>query len=286
MASYNSLSENSTLSIGKKILIPGKTQGKKITKQKTTKSTYTAKSYISYTVKTGDTLWAIARKYNVRVSTLASYNSLRNLNSLKIGTRLKIPTKDTGKVSSKPKITYLYYTIKKGDSLWKLSRKFNISVNTLTRINGLSQNNILRIGKRIKIPYKGSYYSSGISFAWPTRGKITSPFGWRVLFGKKQFHTGLDIANYRGTPIVASETGIVSYSGWIRGYGRVIIISHKYGYSTVYGHCDRVLVKKGERVIKRQIIAKMGNTGYSTGTHLHFEVRKNGKPLNPIQFLR
>ncbi len=288
LASYNGISQESVLPIGKKILVPARsyTPSKKVTKSTPVKtiSKSPAKA-ISYTVKRGDTLWSIARKYNVKVSTLASYNGISNLNRLKIGQRLRIPQGGKGYSAPPKKVSYLYYTVKRGDSLWSISRRFNVSLKTLMGLNGLSEKSILRIGKTIKIPYRGSY-STGIAFLWPTRGRLTSPFGWRILRGRRQYHTGIDIANRTGTPIYASASGVVSFSGWIRGYGRVVIISHSYGYKTVYGHCSVLLVKTGQYVRQGQYIAKMGSTGYATGPHLHFEIRKNGKPQNPLNYLR
>lgn len=119
----------------------------------------------------------------------------------------------------------------------------------------------------------------------PTYGRISSRYGYRFspITKKRQFHKGLDIANRTGTNIVSSANGIVVFSGSMSGYGNTIIISHGYGYRTVYGHNYKNLVKKGDKVTKGQLIAKMGNTGRSTGPHLHFEIHYNGKRINPIR---
>ena len=119
-------------------------------------------------------------------------------------------------------------------------------------------------------------------FSNPTRGRLTSKFGMR--WGKK--HTGIDIASSRGTPIYAADAGKVSFSGWKGSYGNLVIIDHENGYQTYYAHNSKNLVKKGDRVYKGQKIAEMGSTGRSTGTHLHFEVRKNDVPLNPQNFVK
>lgn len=119
-------------------------------------------------------------------------------------------------------------------------------------------------------------------FANPTRGRLTSPFGTR--WGKK--HTGIDIAAPRGTPIYAADAGKVSFSGSKGSYGNLIIIDHENGYQTYYAHNSRNLVKQGQRVYKGQKIAEMGSTGRSTGSHLHFEIRKNDTPINPQSFVR
>lgn len=118
----------------------------------------------------------------------------------------------------------------------------------------------------------------------PTTGKITSGFGYRKNpFGRgKEFHNGIDIANNIGTKIKAAGSGIVTFAGYNSSYGRYIIISHGYGYQSVYGHNKKILVKVGDIVEKGQIISEMGSSGRSTGPHLHFEVRLNGNPVDPL----
>jgi len=109
----------------------------------------------------------------------------------------------------------------------------------------------------------------------PTEGTFTSPFGYR----------GIDIANDTGTPIYAAGTGIVSFAGYNGSFGNLAIIDHGYGYKSVYGHCNELLVTEGQKVEKGTLIAKMGSTGKSTGTHLHFEIRYNDNPINPKTIL-
>lgn len=124
--------------------------------------------------------------------------------------------------------------------------------------------------------------------AWPLEGRITCVFGWRQNpFGRgRNFHTGLDIANTYGSPIRAADAGEVIFSGWWDGYGKAIVISHGRGISTVYGHMSRLYKQEGDVVAQGQIIGLEGSTGYSTGPHLHFEVRENGRPVNPMQYLK
>ena len=121
----------------------------------------------------------------------------------------------------------------------------------------------------------------------PTIGRITSGFGNRKNpFGKgTEFHSGLDIANSSGTKVKAAGSGVVTFAAYNGGYGRVIIINHGYGYQSVYAHNRKLLVRVGEEIEKGQIIAEMGSTGRSTGPHLHFEVRLNGKSINPKNVL-
>jgi len=120
---------------------------------------------------------------------------------------------------------------------------------------------------------------------WPARGEVTSRFGWRSL-GGGEYHPGIDIANNIGTPIVATGDGQVVYSDWDSGgYGKLVKIDHNNGIVTLYGHTSQIVVHNGENVKKGQVIAYVGNTGYSTGPHVHYEVRVNGTAVNPASFL-
>lgn len=122
---------------------------------------------------------------------------------------------------------------------------------------------------------------------WPIKGWITSGFGKRAspLTGEPGRHMGVDIANEVNTPIRATADGIVTYSGWESGYGRLVAIEHGYGFSTRYGHCARIDVKVGDEVKRGQIIAYVGSTGRSTGSHVHYEVRIHGMPVDPEKYL-
>lgn len=121
----------------------------------------------------------------------------------------------------------------------------------------------------------------------PASGKITSKFGYRrsPINGKSQFHKGIDIANTQGTSIFAAGTGVVTFSGWNSGYGKTIIISHGYGYRSVYAHNFKNLVEVGDKVNKGDVIAKMGSTGKSTGPHVHFEIHYKGEQVDPQKIL-
>ncbi len=119
---------------------------------------------------------------------------------------------------------------------------------------------------------------------WPARGEVSSPFGLR--WSGSDFHPGIDIANDMGTPIVATADGVVTTAGWNSGgYGNMVDIDHGNGIMTRYGHAMQVVVRAGQTVHRGQVIAYMGSTGYSTGPHVHYEVRINGSPVNPIRYL-
>jgi len=126
-----------------------------------------------------------------------------------------------------------------------------------------------------------------LSMIMPAKGKVTSRFGMRMhpIVRKVRMHTGIDIGAPWGASVLAAESGVVLHSGVLGGYGYAIIIDHGGGVSTLYGHCSSLLVKEGERVAKGQLIAKVGSTGLSTGPHLHFEVRVNGSPKDPLQWV-
>ncbi|MCA9792892.1 MAG: peptidoglycan DD-metalloendopeptidase family protein [Candidatus Eremiobacteraeota bacterium] len=121
-------------------------------------------------------------------------------------------------------------------------------------------------------------------YIWPVNGPITSGFGYRYhpVTGGTRFHSGLDLGVGWGTPIHAADNGVVAHAGWLGGYGYCVIINHGGGYATLYGHCSSLNVSVGQAVSQGQIIARVGSTGMSTGPHLHFEVRQNGVPVNPL----
>jgi murein DD-endopeptidase MepM/ murein hydrolase activator NlpD len=120
----------------------------------------------------------------------------------------------------------------------------------------------------------------------PAAGRISSGFGYREspFTGKLEFHNGLDIANYSNTEIIATAHGRISFVGETRGFGRLVMIEHGHGLTTRYAHLDRILKSRGDIVKRGDVIGYMGNTGRSTGTHLHYEVRLNGMPVNPKKY--
>lgn len=131
-------------------------------------------------------------------------------------------------------------------------------------------------------------FTGGI-FRWPIDGssRISSSFGRRYhpVLKKSKMHTGIDIAASTGTDIVAPHSGTIIFAGWYGGYGKAIIIDHGSGKSTLYGHTSKLFVSEGQEVKEGQKIAEVGSTGLSTGPHLHFEVRENGSPVNPMKYV-
>ncbi len=124
-------------------------------------------------------------------------------------------------------------------------------------------------------------------FALPSNARTSSSFGWRVhpILGYRRFHAGLDFAASYGSTIRAADSGMVIFAGWYGGYGKTVIIDHGRGITTLYGHSSELYVTEGQTVQRGQAIASVGSTGLSTGPHLHFEVRRNGTPVNPADYL-
>ena len=122
---------------------------------------------------------------------------------------------------------------------------------------------------------------------WPVKGWLTSSFGMRKspFTGKRKMHEGYDIAARTGTPVYATADGVVSKAETVPGYGKLVVIEHGYGYRTYYGHNSKLHVRAGQRVTRGEKIAAVGNTGRSTGSHVHYEVRRNGVPVNPKKFI-
>jgi murein DD-endopeptidase MepM/ murein hydrolase activator NlpD len=123
--------------------------------------------------------------------------------------------------------------------------------------------------------------ASAAGFVWPVHGVLTSSFGWR--WGR--MHEGIDLAVPSGTPVVAAAAGTVIVAGWLGGYGNLVVVDHGNGISTAYGHNTSVAVGVGQSVAQGQLVAYSGNTGHSTGPHVHFEVRVNGSPVDPLGYL-
>lgn len=132
-------------------------------------------------------------------------------------------------------------------------------------------------------PYRVGKYN----FMWPVKtSRLSSAFGHRIhpITKQSSTHTGIDMPSPVGTPIYAADSGKITFSGWKGGYGNTVIIEHKNGYQTLYAHNSKLVVKEGQYVERGQYIAKMGSTGQSTGSHLHFEIKRGGKAINPLYF--
>jgi len=236
-----------------------------------------------YRVKKGDSVSTIAQKFGVSVGAIIASNEIRNARTLQEGAELRIPNIDG-----------IPYQVKKGDSLSKIALSFNVPLDVILDVNDI-KSDILKAGETLFIPGARMNdmdlrLSLGELFIYPVQSKyITSHYGMRKdpINGALNFHTGLDLRADIGTTVVAALDGVVSVTAenWL--YGKHIIISHDNGYKTLYGHLNSFSVKQGERVARGKKIGESGNTGYSTGPHLHFTIYdKNNKLVNPLDLLR
>jgi murein DD-endopeptidase MepM/ murein hydrolase activator NlpD len=282
----NNLTEKSILRVGQKLVIPLSGDGRLKASERT--STQGTTQPQVHTVRQGDSLWRISRQYGVDIRSLMKANGLTETSILQVGMRLVIP-KETGRTavaSSSSATSWGTYTVKEGDTLWNISRRFGIPLKELLQANGLRETSVLQIGQVLRVPSRGGVPAAPQraeqGFIWPVNGRISSRFGPRG----RGFHYGVDIIAPVGTVVRAAESGVVSYSGWMSGYGRVVIITHASGLQTVYAHNSVNLVREGQRVNKGDPIARVGSTGNATCPHLHFEMRRNGRPVDPLEFLR
>ena len=262
-------------------------------------------------VSRGDTLYSLSKRYDLQMRDLIEANNLVPPYTLRIGQVLRVPTSN-------------YHVVAKGDTLYSISRRYGIDVNTLAANNGLYSPYTLIIGQRIAINGRNSgssnyfassskptisYSSSNVvkqskpvvvaktstpvaqvskyrktKFAWPVRGEIVSKYG---TIGKGRANDGINIKAARGTAVKAADTGTVAYAGnELKGFGNLILIKHSDSWITAYAHNDKLLVKKGQKVVKGEKIATVGTTGGVSVPQLHFEIRAGKNPVNPQLYLQ
>ena len=269
----------------------------------------------SYVVAKGDSLWSIANSQNIEVDTLIGSNTFKTSSRLRPGATLRIPNQDGIFYVMKKGETIEAVTKRYGVGMNKL-RQVNMNINTASlkagdevflpgaKPDGLMEHKdevkvadnkkadknaktSSKTAKATKLPKGEVAIKNTGAFRWPIMGRINSPFGWRYhpITKRRDFHTGIDIKANRNDPIKAAAPGRVAYSGWMGGYGKVLVIEHLNGQSSLYAHCSSLLVGKGENVSSGKLIAKIGTTGRSTGPHLHFEIRNGNSPVNPIKYL-
>ena len=276
-------------------------------------------------VKAGDTLASVAKQFDVSLGTLAGLNGLSATDGLQIGKNLVVPgpppaahtPTPTGVPAATPRAQW--YTVRSGDSIDRIAEQFGVTPSAFMALNHLTANSRLWASEDVLIPATSTLASTPTSeggtpsggegvphgaatmggsspwstyatwtvadgvygtgtFAWPVRGVLTQLFSWH--------HNGLDIANSTGTPLHAANSGQVIWAGWdTGGLGWSIKINHGHGWSTVYGHCSKLLVTVGQAVTKGQEIALMGATGNATGPHVHFMIEYENTPQNPQTYL-
>ncbi len=238
----------------------------------------------TYTVQPGDTTQSVAAGYGLEPTTIMWSNPEveKAPDLLRVGQLLVILPLDG-----------VYHTVEEGDTLESLAQKYKVEEEVITSCpyNTLPQDGTLAVGDSVIVPGGTKPYvqrtvttytgpvpeTSGGSgrFRWPATGTI-SQYYW---YG----HRAIDIANGIGTAIVAADAGYVSFAGWTDiGYGYLVVVDHTNGYQTYYAHLSNIFVYEGQTVSSGEVLGAMGSTGYSTGPHLHFEIRYSGYPTNPL----
>ncbi|MFP4431093.1 MAG: peptidoglycan DD-metalloendopeptidase family protein [Spirochaetaceae bacterium] len=234
-----------------------------------------------YTLAEGDTLLGLALEHDLRMDTLVSFNQIDDVKRMRVGDSYRIPNRDG-----------LLYTVREGDSLLSIANAHGTETNAILDANDMISSEI-SAGEVIFVPDARMNETDlklilGELFVYPVRGRFTSGFGMRndPFTGVRRFHNGIDLAGNPGTPIRAAMAGrVVHIETQIGNYGRFVIIRHDGGFQSLYGHLDGFAVRKGQYVSQGGIIGTMGNTGRSTGPHLHFSIIKNGSFVDPLEYL-
>ncbi len=261
----------------------------------------------SVIVRKGDTLYSISRRYNVPIKDMINANRLRPPYTLYVGQKLRLPTKQ-------------YHIVRRGESLYGIARQYNVDVTSLSRVNNLQTPYSLSPGQKLLLPASVSSAAGSATaasskatanaaqntskqtsyqrpaesytppasarktkFMWPVNGTVVSGFG---NLGSGRKNDGINIKAALGTAVKAADSGTVAYAGnELKGFGNLILIKHSDGWITAYAHCDRLFVKKGQKVARGEKIATVGSSGSVTTPQLHFEVRAGKKAVNPRNYL-
>jgi murein DD-endopeptidase MepM/ murein hydrolase activator NlpD len=234
----------------------------------------------TYRVKPGDSVSKIAQDHAISMDAVIASNGMTNAKRVYEGQELKIPNMDG-----------IPYTVKRGDSLLRISGSMGVPLTAILDANDIESDDIspgtvLFIpGARMKT--EDLKLALGELFRYPVRGKLSSPFGWRndPISGVRRYHGAIDLAAPAGTRVNAPMDGRIATAGYNATYGKFIILSHNGGFQTLYAHLSVVSVSQGQYVSQGTKIGEVGSTGYSTGPHLHFAVYKNGRAVNPLDFL-
>lgn len=236
--------------------------------------------FAEYFLKKGETIHTLAVRLGVSVDAIATASGVAFFYGPKEGTRLVAPNCDG----------VVYYS-EQGCTLQYLSERYGVPVADIQRANRFYEP-VLKKGDWVLVPgasmpamEQALFYGSAFASPLPA-GALSSGFGFRrdPLSGQYAFHGGLDLAAAHGTPVLAAHDGDVEFAGWAGGYGRLVVIRHAYGYRSYYGHLSALAVRAGQRIGVGKRVGAVGSTGYSTGPHLHFEIRHYERPLDPARY--
>ena len=260
----------------------------------------------TYTVQSGDTVSAIGLRYDMKVSEIKALNPGLDEARIHVGQQLTLSAA-VPYLSVQQTVTEAYTqvipyetVIQYDDTMYKNKSKITVQgvngsadvVADVTYVNGVETGreiisyvvtaepvNAVKVVGSKPLPRT---MATG-NFIKPSNGTFSSGYGNRRSLG--DFHTGVDFAGAKGTNIWAADGGVVTHAGWKGNYGYCVIINHQNGYTTLYAHCSKLLVKVGDKVAQGDVIAKVGNTGRSFGAHVHFEIKYNGKTQNPLNYI-
>jgi len=244
----------------------------------------TNSAILTHVVAAGETLAQIASQMGVTLQQIMADNDLVSAGEITAGETLYASSAG------------IVYVIKSGQTMTDISITYGVPIDKIAQLNGISDPGRIFAGQRIVIPGATTNLWQAVvrlshgrqaRFIWPLEGDITSPFGWRIhpVLGTRHHHNGIDIDVPIGTTVRAAAPGNVYFVGDDEGYGTMLVLRHADGYLTIYGHLSTVLVSKGQFVEVGQPIAESGNTGLSTGPHLHFEIRNGEFPVDPQRYL-
>lgn len=235
----------------------------------------------SYTVRSSDTLDKIAKRFGLRQDTIISANNLSSAASIRSGVQLRIPN-----------INGVSHKVRRGENLSSVAKTYGIDITQIVDANDLASGTI-NAGQNLFIPNARLSSASmrnfyGEQFIWPARGGISSPFGYRSnpFSGLRTYHAAIDIVVSLGTKVKATCDGKVADTGYNSVFGNYVILKHSGGYQSLYAHLSQILVREGASVAQGAIVGLSGNTGQSTGPHLHFSIFKNGQAVDPRKYVK
>lgn len=252
-------------------------------------------------VRPGDSLWSLARAHGSTVDALTAANGLSANATLRVGLALTVPGRfaavDATSGGGSPDVggTVAEVTVAPGDNLWKIARQHNTTIASLMSLNALPGDRLV-VGQTLKVAPGPDLGVASVALppvpnldeggmVWPLVGQITSRFGWRRLYiGGTNMHYGLDIDGDPGDPIRSATAGTVTFSGWRGGFGNLVIVENG-DTEYYYAHASTLIAVVGDRVVPGQVLARVGATGNTTGPHLHFEIRVDGTPIDPLPIL-
>ena len=257
----------------------------------------TAPEPLEVVLGVGDSLWVLSRRYDASIEEIAVANGIDRDATLRVGDRLVIPGRYAASDVDVGGPAPVEVVVAANDTLWGIALRYDSNVSAIMSANSLTSDR-LHVGQRLRIvpgaevkatraavPTPILSDAAGAPMVWPLVGVITSRFGYRQLrVSGSNFHTGLDIDGDTGDPIVAAVAGTVTHSGWRGGYGYLVIVTNG-NTDYYYAHASALLVDEGTEVQVGQLLARVGSTGNSTGPHLHFEVRVDGDPVDPLPIL-